>query len=447
MKLALISLGCSKNLVDSENYLGLLVNNRDFTITREINEADVVVINTCGFIADAKEESIEAILEVAEHKKERKDLKLIVTGCLAQRYQEDLLNEIQEIDAVVGTGQVDSILDVLDNVLKGEKEINCNTLGFLPTSNTDRILTTPRHIAYLKISEGCNRRCTYCIIPQLRGQLKSRTIKDIVHEAKKLSQNGVKELNILAQETTEYGHDLYGKPSLPALLRELVKIEEFHWIRIYYMYPASFTDELLQLIKTEPKICNYFDIPIQHVSNDLLRAMGRGLSGEKTKELLRKIRKEIPDASLRTSIIVGFPGESEENFQELIDFVKEIQFDHIGVFRYSREENTVAYDLPNQIDEEIKEERWAKLMNLQREISENKNKKLLNKNIDIMIDGISSESEYLLEGRSQYQAYDIDGKILINDGTGNAGEIVKVQIEQNFDYDFIGQIISIDEIK
>ena len=444
MKLALISLGCSKNLVDSENYLGLLVNNRDFSITREINEADVVVVNTCGFIEDAKDESIEAILEVAEHKKENKDLKLIVTGCLAQRYQEELLYEIKEIDAVVGTGQIDSILDIVDNVLDGKKEINCDNMGFLPSSNTDRILTTPKHIAYLKISEGCNRRCTYCTIPKLRGKLKSRTIEDIVDEAKKLVQSGVKELNILAQETTEYGHDIYGRPSLPVLLRELVKIDELQWIRIYYLYPASFTDELLQLIKNEPKICNYFDIPIQHISTDILKAMGRGLSGKATREILHNIRKEIPDASLRTSLIVGFPGESEENFQELMNFVEEIEFNHIGVFKYSREENTIAYDLPHQIDEEVKEERWTKLMNLQREISESKNKELINNSIDVMIDGLSDESEYLLEGRSQYQAYDIDGKILINDGTGLAGEIVQIKIEQNFDYDFIGQIISSD---
>lgn len=442
MKLALISLGCSKNLVDSENYLGMLVNNRDFTITRELSEADVAIVNTCGFIGDAKEESIEAILEVAEQKKDKKNLKLIVTGCLAQRYQQDLIDEIPEIDAVIGTGQVDQILQVVDSLSIGNQEIVCESLGFLPNSDTDRLLTTPKHTAYIKIAEGCNRRCSYCIIPQLRGPLKSRTIEDIVDEAKKLAANGVKELNVLAQETTEYGHDIYGKPALSDLLKELVKIDEIQWIRIYYMYPASFTDELLQLIKNEPKICKYFDIPIQHISNDILKAMARAHSSESTKRILRNIRKEIPNAALRTSIIVGFPGETEENFQELLDFVKEIEFDYIGVFRYSREENTVAHDLDNQINENIKEERWATLMNLQREISEKRNKKLISNTIDVMIDGVSSESEYLLEGRSQYQAYDIDGKILINDGSGISGEIVKVKIEQSFDYDFIGHIVS-----
>lgn len=442
MKLALISLGCSKNLVDSENYLGMLVNNRDFTITRELSEADVAIVNTCGFIGDAKEESIEAILEVAEQKKDKKNLKLIVTGCLAQRYQQDLIDEIPEIDAVIGTGQVDQILQVVDSLSIGNQEIVCESLGFLPNSDTDRLLTTPKHTAYIKIAEGCNRRCSYCIIPQLRGPLKSRTIEDIVDEAKKLAVNGVKELNVLAQETTEYGHDIYGKPALSDLLKELVKIDEIQWIRIYYMYPVSFTDELLQLIKNEPKICKYFDIPIQHISNDILKAMARAHSSESTKRILRNIRKEIPNAALRTSIIVGFPGETEENFQELLDFVKEIEFDYIGVFRYSREENTVAHDLDNQINENIKEERWATLMNLQREISEKRNKKLISNTIDVMIDGVSSESEYLLEGRSQYQAYDIDGKILINDGSGISGEIVKVKIEQSFDYDFIGHIVS-----
>ncbi|MGF6905961.1 30S ribosomal protein S12 methylthiotransferase RimO [Fusobacterium sp. PH5-44] len=442
MKLALISLGCSKNLVDSENYLGMLVNNRDFTITRDLSEADVVIVNTCGFIGDAKEESIEAILEVAEHKKDKKDLKLIVTGCLAQRYQQDLISEIPEIDAVIGTGQVDQILGVVDNLSIGNQEIICDSLGFLPNSDTDRILTTPKHTAYIKIAEGCNRRCSYCIIPQLRGQLKSRTIEDIVSEAKKLTINGVKELNILAQETTEYGHDIYGKPALADLLRELVKLEGLQWIRIYYMYPASFTDELLELIKNEPKICKYFDIPIQHISDNILKSMARAHSSASTIKILRNIKKEIPNATLRTSIIVGFPGETEENFQELLEYIKEIEFDYIGVFKYSREENTVAHDLPNQISEDIKEARWATLMNLQREIAEKKNKKIINNTIDVMIDGISSESEYLLEGRSQSQAYDIDGKILINDGSGISGEIVKVKIEQSFDYDFIGHIVS-----
>ena len=442
MKLALISLGCSKNLVDSENYLGILVNNRNFTITRKINEADIAIVNTCGFIGDAKEESIEAILEVAEHKKDKKDLKLIVTGCLAQRYKQDLIDEIPEIDAVIGTGQVDQILEIVDSLSIGKQEIICESLGFLPNSDTDRILTTPKHTAYIKIAEGCNRRCSYCIIPQLRGPLKSRTIEDIVDEAKKLATNGVKELNVLAQETTEYGHDIYGKPALADLLKELVKIEDIQWIRIYYMYPASFTNELFQLMKNEPKICKYFDIPIQHISNNILKTMSRAHSSEGTKRILRNIRKEIPDAALRTSVIVGFPGETEENFQELLNFIKEIEFDYIGVFKYSREENTIAHDLANQINENIKEERWAILMNLQREISEKRNKKSITNIVNVMVDGISSESEYLLEGRSQYQAYDIDGKILINDGSGIPGEIVKVKIEQSFDYDFIGHIVS-----
>jgi ribosomal protein S12 methylthiotransferase len=293
----------------------------------------------------------------------------------------------------------------------------------------------------LKIAEGCDRRCTYCIIPQLRGKLRSRTIEDIVEEAKKLAENGVRELNLLAQETTEYGIDLYGEKALPKLLKELVKVGGIEWIRLYYMYPHSITDELIQVIKEEEKICNYFDVPIQHVSDEILQKMGRANSGEQMKQVLYKIRKEMPDATIRTSLIVGFPGETDEEFEELKEFVEEFKFDYAGVFKYSREEDTLAYDMENQVDDDTKHRRWIELTNLQNEIAEIKNKKYTGRTVEVIIDGVSSESEFMLEGRTRGQALEIDGKVLTNDGTAKAGQIVKVRIEQNFDYDLLGAIV------
>lgn len=440
MNFAFISLGCSKNLVDSENLTGILVNRKGFQLTNDIEEADMVLINTCGFIGDAKKESIETILEVAEYKQQNLK-KIVVCGCLAQRYAEELLQEIPEIDAVIGTGEIDKIERVVDEILQDKKVVETKSFDFLPNADTDRLLTTPPHTAYLKISEGCNRRCTYCIIPQLRGNLRSRSKEDILEEARHLVAGGVRELNLLAQETTEYGIDRYGKKALPNLLRELVKIEELDWIRSYYMFPKSITDELIAVMKTEEKICKYFDIPIQHISSNVLRRMGRAITGEQTKELLYKIRREIPDAVFRTSLIVGFPGETEEEFEELKSFVEEFQFDYIGVFQYSREEDTLAYTMEAQVPEEIKARRQAELINLQNEIAEAKNRKLLGREVEVLIDGISSESEYMLEGRLKTQALDIDGKVLTSEGTAQVGEIVHVVLEQNFEYDFIGRIV------
>lgn len=441
MKFALISLGCSKNLVDSENFIGILVNKRGFEVTSELNEADMIIVNTCGFIGDAKKESIETILEVSELKETGNLKKIIVTGCLAQRYSEEILKELPEVDAVIGTGEIDKIEKVVDEILNDKKSVETSSMSFLANANTDRILTTASHTAYLKISEGCDRRCTYCIIPQLRGRLRSRTIEDILVEANNLVKSGVRELNLLAQETTEYGIDLYKEKSLAKLMKELVKIEDLKWLRTYYMYPDSVTDELIQVMKTEDKICKYFDIPIQHVSDSILQNMGRAKTGAHLKDILYRIRKEIPNATFRTSVIVGFPGETQENFEELRDFLEEFQFDYVGVFKYSREEDTKAYDMDNQVPEEIKEERWVELTNLQSKIAENKNRAMLGQTVEVMIDGVSTESEYLLEGRTKGQALEIDGKVLTNDGTAKPGEIVKVKLEQNFDYDFIGPIV------
>ena len=441
MKFALISLGCSKNLVDSENFIGILVNKKGFEVTSELNEADMIIVNTCGFIGDAKKESIETILEVNELKETGNLKKIIVTGCLAQRYAEEILKELPEVDAVIGTGEIDKIEKVVDEILNDKHPVETSSMDFLANANTDRILTTASHTAYLKISEGCDRRCTYCIIPQLRGRLRSRTIEDILVEANNLVKSGVRELNLLAQETTEYGIDLYKEKSLAKLMKELVKIEDLKWLRTYYMYPDSVTDELIQVMKTEDKICKYFDIPIQHVSDSILQNMGRAKTGAHLKDILYRIRKEIPNATFRTSVIVGFPGETQENFEELRDFLEEFQFDYVGVFKYSREEDTKAYDMDNQVPEEIKEERWVELTNLQSKIAENKNRAMLGQTVEVMIDGVSTESEYLLEGRTKGQALEIDGKVLTNDGTAKPGEIVKVKLEQNFDYDFIGPIV------
>lgn len=441
MKLALISLGCSKNLVDSEHYLGILSKRKGMELTSELSEADIVIVNTCGFIGDAKEESIETILEVSEFKETGNLKKLIVAGCLAQKYSEEILKELPEVDAVIGTGDIDKIEKVVDEILENKKVVETKNMTFLANANTERVLTTASHTAYLKISEGCNRACTYCIIPQMRGRLRSRSIEDIVEEAKRLVASGVREINLLAQETTEYGIDLYGDKKLAALMKELCKIEGLKWLRTYYMHPEYVTDELIEVMKSEEKICKYFDVPIQHVSDNILRNMARAKSGEQVKDVLNRIRKAIPEATIRTTLIVGFPGETEENFQELMDYVREFEFDYAGVFKYSREEDTVAYNLPNQVPEKIKEKRYAELVNLQSEIAERKNRRLLGEEIEVMIDGVSSESEYLLEGRTRGQALEIDGKVLTTDGTAKPGEIVKVKFEQNFEYDFVGPIV------
>ena len=441
MNVGFVSLGCSKNLVDSEHYLGILSKRKGMELTSELSEADIVIVNTCGFIGDAKEESIETILEVSEFKETGNLKKLIVAGCLAQKYSEEILKELPEVDAVIGTGDIDKIEKVVDEILENKKVVETKNMTFLANANTERVLTTASHTAYLKISEGCNRACTYCIIPQMRGRLRSRSIEDIVEEAKRLVASGVREINLLAQETTEYGIDLYGDKKLAALMKELCKIEGLKWLRTYYMHPEYVTDELIEVMKSEEKICKYFDVPIQHVSDNILRNMARAKSGEQVKDVLNRIRKAIPEATIRTTLIVGFPGETEENFQELMDYVREFEFDYAGVFKYSREEDTVAYNLPNQVPEEIKEKRYAELVNLQSEIAERKNRRLLGEEIEVMIDGVSSESEYLLEGRTRGQALEIDGKVLTTDGTAKPGEIVKVKFEQNFEYDFVGPIV------
>ncbi|BDU49989.1 30S ribosomal protein S12 methylthiotransferase RimO [Haliovirga abyssi] len=441
MKLALVSLGCHKNLVDSENLIGILSKRKDVEIISNIEEADVAIVNTCGFIGDAKEESIETIIEVGELKETGNLKKLIVAGCLAQRYSEDLMEELSEIDGIIGTGEIDKIEEVLDEVIDGKKIIKSESLDFLANSETERVITTMPHTAYIKIAEGCDNRCAFCIIPYLRGKYRSRTIEDIIKEIENLVSNGVREVNIIAQDTTEYGIDIYGKRRLADLLREIAKVEELERIRVFYTYPSNFDDELIKVIKEEDKICKYIDIPIQHVSDKILTSMRRRGTAKEMKELLYKIRREIPEAVFRTSLIVGFPGETEEEFEELKDFVEEFKFNYAGIFNFSREEDTPAFDLENQIDDDTRHKRWVELTNIQSKIAENINRKYIGEVVEVIIDGVSEESEYMLEGRTCGQAPEIDGKVLINDGTGERGEIVKVKIEQNFDYDLLGGII------
>jgi len=441
MNTILISLGCHKNLVDSENILGILKKYANITIVTDIKQADLAIVNTCGFINDAKEESIEMILEVAEHKKSGNLKKLIVSGCLAQRYPKELMDEIKEIDAMVGTGEFDKIDKIFQEVFQDKKMIYTENKDYICSSATERILTTPPHVAYIKIAEGCDMNCSYCIIPKLRGRFRSRKMEDILQEVRNLVKEGVKEFNIIAQETTEYGRDLYGKKVLAELLDKMAKIDGVKWIKNFYTYPDDFSDELIEVISTNENICNYIDIPIQHVSPVILKKMNRNSDFQALKEKLYKIREVMPDASFRTSVIVGFPGETDEDFEMLYNFMKEFQFDYAGIFKYSREEDTIAYDLPNQVDDEIKESRWVKLLNMQNRLVEEKNRKYIGQILDVIIDGISEESEYMLEGRTKYQAYEIDGKVLINDGTANAGDIIKVKIEQNFDYDLLGGIV------
>ena len=364
MKILFISLGCDKNLVDTEVMLGLLAS-RGYEMTDDETQADVIVINTCCFIHDAKEESIQNILEMAEYKKQGKIKALIVTGCLAQRYRQEIIDEIPEVDEVLGTTAYDKILDAVDAALAGEHSVMLSDLDALPLPDTKRLVTTGGHFAYLKIAEGCDKHCTYCIIPKIRGNFRSVPMEHLLKEAQELADQGVKELILVAQETTLYGKDLYGEKSLHILLKNLCKISGIRWIRILYCYPEEITDELIRVMKEEPKICHYLDLPIQHANDTILGRMGRRTSKQELVDIIRKLRSEIPDICLRTTLITGFPGETKEQHEELIEFVDEMEFDRLGVFTYSPEEDTPAAEMPDQIDEEVKLDRQADLMELQ----------------------------------------------------------------------------------
>ena len=368
MNILFISLGCDKNLVDSEVMLGLL-DSRGYQIVDDETIADVIVINTCCFIHDAKEESIQTILEMAEYKKTGRLKALVVTGCLAQRYQQEIIDEIPEVDAVLGTASYDKIAEAIDEALDGHTEMYLEDIDRLPQVSSKRLVTTGGHYAYLKIAEGCDKHCTYCIIPKVRGNYRSVPMEQLLKEAKELAEGGVKELILVAQETTVYGQDIYGEKSLHRLLRELCKIDGIQWIRLLYCYPEEIDANLIRVMKEEPKICHYLDLPIQHASDAILKKMGRRTSKAQLVDTIRTLREEIPDITLRTTLITGFPGETEEQHQELVEFVDEMEFDRLGVFTYSPEENTPAAEMPDQIPEEVKEDRQAELMELQQEIA------------------------------------------------------------------------------
>lgn len=440
MNILFISLGCDKNLVDSEVMLGLL-DKKGYQIVDSEEDADIIVVNTCCFIHDAKEESIQTILEMAEYKKERKLKALIVTGCLAQRYQQEIIDEIPEVDAVLGTTSYDHIVEAVEEALAGNGHVVLEDVDALPDVKEKRLVTTGGHYAYMKIAEGCDKHCTYCIIPKLRGNYRSVPMEKLLAEAKDLADQGVKELILVAQETTVYGKDLYGEKSLHKLLRELCKISGIQWIRILYCYPEEIYDELIQTIKEENKVCHYLDLPIQHASDAVLKRMGRRTSKAQLVEIIEKLRKEIPDISLRTTLITGFPGETQEQHEELKDFVDEMEFDRLGVFTYSPEEDTPAATMTEQIPEEVKEERQAELMELQQEIAFDLAEDMVGREVLVMIEGkVADENAYV--GRTYKDAPNVDGLIFINtDEELMSGDFARVRVTGALEYDLIGELI------
>ena len=440
MNILFISLGCDKNLVDSEVMLGLL-DKKGYQIVDSEEDADIIVVNTCCFIHDAKEESIQTILEMAEYKKEGKLKALIVTGCLAQRYQQEIIDEIPEVDAVLGTTSYNHIVEAVEEALAGNGHVVLEDVDALPDVKEKRLVTTGGHYAYMKIAEGCDKHCTYCIIPKLRGNYRSVPMEKLLAEAKDLADQGVKELILVAQETTVYGKDLYGEKSLHKLLRELCKISKIQWIRILYCYPEEIYDELIQTIKEEKKVCHYLDLPIQHASDAVLKRMGRRTSKAQLVEIIEKLRKEIPDISLRTTLITGFPGETQEQHEELKDFVDEMEFDRLGVFTYSPEEDTPAATMTEQIPEEVKEERQAELMELQQEIAFDLAEDMVGREVLVMIEGkVADENAYV--GRTYKDAPNVDGLIFINtDEELMSGDFARVRVTGALEYDLIGELI------
>lgn len=440
MKILFISLGCDKNLVDTEVMLGMLAS-RGYEMTNDEQEADIIVINTCCFIHDAKEESIQNILEMAEYKKNGSAKALIVTGCMAERYRQEILDEIPEVDEVLGTTAYDRILDAVDAALAGQHEVMTADLDALPLPETKRLVTTGGHFAYLKIAEGCDKHCTYCIIPKIRGNFRSVPMEHLIKEAEELADQGVKELILVAQETTLYGKDLYGEKSLPKLLRELCKISGIRWIRILYCYPEEITDELIQVMKEEPKICHYLDLPIQHANDTILKRMGRRTSKQELIDIVQKLRKEIPDICLRTTLITGFPGETQEQHEEVMEFIDTLEFDRLGAFTYSPEEDTPAATFEDQIDEEVKEDRQADIMELQQEIAFDKAEDMIGREVLVMIEGkVADENAYV--GRTYRDAPNVDGLIFINtDVELISGDFAKVKVTGALDYDLIGELM------
>ena len=440
MNILFISLGCDKNLVDSEVMLGLL-DAKGYQIVDDETMADVIVVNTCCFIHDAKEESIQTILDMARYKTEGRLKALIVTGCLAQRYQEEIQKEIPEVDAVLGTTSYDKIVDAVEGALVGNGHMELADVNALPLPDSHRMVTTGGHYAYLKIAEGCDKHCTYCIIPKIRGNYRSVPMDRLVKEAEELAEQGVKELILVAQETTLYGRDLYGEKSLHVLLRRLCEVKGIRWIRILYCYPEEIDENLIRVMKEEPKIYHYLDLPIQHANDEILKRMGRRTSKKQLIDIIEKLRQEIPDITLRTTLITGFPGETKEQHEEVMEFVDEMEFDRLGVFTYSPEEDTPAASMPDQIPEEVKVDRQAEIMELQQDIVFDQAEDMIGREVLVMIEGkVADENAYV--GRTYKDAPNVDGLIFINtDEELMTGDFAKVKVTGALEYDLIGELM------
>ena len=438
-KVLFISLGCDKNLADSEEMLGTLVEN-GYEITNDESEAEAIVINTCAFIHDAKEESVNSILEMAQYKETGKLKALLVTGCLAQRYQKEIIKEIPEVDAVLGTGSWDELIQALDKAFEGEKYLDFQSIDRVPQAEGKRVITTGGYYDYLKIAEGCDKCCTYCIIPKLRGKYRSIPMEKLVAQAEYLASQGVRELIVVAQETTVYGKELYGEKSLHILLRKLCRIPGIQWIRILYCYPEEIYPELIQAMKEERKICHYLDLPIQHCNDRILKRMGRRTTKAELIQIVETLRKEIPDIILRTTLITGFPGETQEEHEELMEFIDTMEFDRLGVFTYSAEEDTPAAKMPDQIEEEEKQRRQAELMELQQEISIDKGNARIGSEVEVMVEGkVADENAYV--ARTYGDAPAVDGYLFINTDTQlMSGDFAMVHVTGALEYDLIGEL-------
>ncbi|MBB5265081.1 ribosomal protein S12 methylthiotransferase [Catenibacillus scindens] len=440
MNIYFVSLGCDKNLVDSEVMLGLLTK-QGYTLTNDETKADIIVVNTCSFIHDAKQESVDTLLEMAEYKKSGQVKVLIAAGCLAQRYQQEILDEITEVDAVVGTTGYGDICQVIDKVLQGQRLLDIHSLGELPAPDVRRVITTGGYSSYLKIAEGCDKHCSYCIIPKIRGEYRSYPMEEVLKQAKDLARAGIKELNIVAQETTMYGKDLYGAKVFPELLRRLCQIDGIRWIRILYCYPEEITDELIQVIREEEKVCHYLDLPIQHANDEILKRMGRRTTRKDLENVIQKLRENIPDIALRTTLITGFPGETQQQHEELMDFVERMGFDRLGVFTYSPEEGTAAATMPDQIPEEEKLRRQDELMSLQQNIAFDISAAMVGRTLDVLVEGkLPEEGVYI--GRTYKDAPDVDGYIFISAREELlSGSFVTVRVTASHEYDLIGEVI------
>lgn len=439
-KVSIVTLGCEKNLVDSEIMSGL-IHERGYELVDRPEDATVVIVNTCAFIDAAKEESVQTILDLAELKETARLKALIVAGCLTQRYKEELMKEMPEIDGIVGTGDFVCIGDIIDEALHGKKPVYVGNPVFAYEKVLPRRLATPTYTAYVKIAEGCNNNCTFCSIPLMRGKFRSRRIETIVDEVKRLAEQGVKEISLIAQDSTYYGMDLYGTFKLPELLNRVSEVPGIAWVRLHYAYPGFFTDELIDVIASNPKICKYVDMPLQHSEDAILKRMRRPGRQRDVRELVAKIRERIPDVALRTTMIVGFPGETEEDFARLCDFVREMKFDRLGVFAYSQEEDTPAARLPDQVPDEVKQYRAHTLMEVQREVARENAAKYLGRTLDVLIERYDGRSDVYV-GRSQYDAPEVDGEVYVSNIRANIGDIVKVRITHAYEYDLSGEGIA-----